>query len=88
MTGDMNEGYPSTVFDPLDNFMENVREVAPETDRKATSNGFGSSSNTIDHIFFAGFEARSYRTVTESWNGIKYISDHYPVTAVVEFINN
>ena len=88
MTGDMNETYPSTVFDPLNGFMQNIREVAPETDRKATSNGFGSSSSIIDHIFFSGFTPKAYRTVNDKWNGIQYISDHYPITALVEFTNN
>lgn len=88
LTGDMNETYPSTVFDPLQDYMFNIREVAKETDRNATSNGFGSGSGIIDHIFFYGFTAKSYRTVTDKWNGIQYISDHYPITGLVEFTNN
>ncbi len=41
---------------------------------------------TIDYIYYSGFsKCRSFRTVTESYAGIPYISDHYPVTATLNF---
>ena len=41
---------------------------------------------TIDYIYYSGFsKCPSFRTVTESFDGIPYISDHYPVTAVLKF---
>lgn len=86
LTGDMNESWPSTVFSPLSGFMDNVRETAPETDHLRTFNGFkDSGGGIIDFIFASGFTALKYRTVNESWNGIKYISDHFPVAGLLEF---
>lgn len=86
LTGDMNEKWPSTVFDPLNGIMENIRETAPETDHASTYNAFGGSGGSIiDFIFYSGFIPRSYRTINDKWNGIKYLSDHYPSGAVVEF---
>lgn len=41
---------------------------------------------TIDYIYYSGFsKCPSFRTVTESFDGIPYISDHYPVMAVLKF---
>ena len=85
LTGDMNESWPSSVFDPLTGVMENLREIAPETDHFGTFNGFKSASSIIDFIFVSGFTPVSYRTVNESWNGIKFISDHFPISGLVEF---
>ena len=40
----------------------------------------------IDYIYYSGFsKCRSFRTVTDSYAGVPYISDHYPVTATLEF---
>lgn len=41
---------------------------------------------TIDYIYYSGFsKCPKFRTVTESFAGVPYISDHYPVTATLEF---
>ena len=41
---------------------------------------------TIDYIYYSGFsKCPSFHTVTESFAGVPYISDHYPVTAVLKF---
>ncbi len=85
LTGDMNESWPSAVFDPLNGVMDNLRETASETDHFGTFNGFKSASSIIDFIFVSGFKPVSYRTVNESWNGIKFISDHFPISGLVEF---
>ena len=40
----------------------------------------------LDYIYYSGFSGcLSFRTVTESFAGVPYISDHYPVTAVLKF---
>lgn len=40
----------------------------------------------LDYIYYSGFSrCLSFRTVTESFAGVPYISDHYPVTAVLKF---
>lgn len=41
---------------------------------------------TIDYIYYSGFsKCPKFRTVTESFADVPYISDHYPVTATLEF---
>lgn len=41
---------------------------------------------TIDYIYYSGFsKCPSFRTVTDSYAAVPYISDHYPVTALLEF---
>lgn len=41
---------------------------------------------TIDYIYYSGFsKCPKFRTVTESFANVSYISDHYPVTATLEF---
>lgn len=40
------------------------------------------SATPIDYIFYKGFRrCRSFRIVTESFAGCRYISDHYPIYA-------
>ena len=39
-----------------------------------------------DHIFYSGFPAVSqFGTVTQKWANLAYISDHYPVYAIMRF---
>ena len=39
-----------------------------------------------DYIYYSGFsKCLSFRTVTDSYAAVPYISDHYPVTALLEF---
>lgn len=43
------------------------------------------SSLTIDYIFYKGIDVcESFRTITEEFAGIPFISDHYPVMALFE----
>lgn len=40
----------------------------------------------IDYIFHSGFsKCLSYEVIYKEYEGVKYISDHYPVAAVLEF---
>ena len=40
----------------------------------------------IDYIFYSGFSAcDSMLRVTQPYKGCPYVSDHYPVTAVLEY---
>ena len=40
---------------------------------------------TIDHIFYSDFTPLEYHTIMDRWNGVQYISDHYPISALLEF---
>lgn len=56
------------------------------TDNKASFNNFGGATNypRIDHIFSSGFTPCASPPST-SVTKVPYISDHYPIAAVLEF---
>lgn len=88
LTADFNIGPQSTNFAPIRQNMKNAREEAAQTDDKDTFNGFGTGSGIIDHIWYNGLNALSYRTITDSYKDVPYVSDHYPITAVLEVPQN
>ena len=64
----------------------NSRINAPKTDNFPTNPGFeGKSKKQFDHIFYDDCTVVSYETVRDRWEGITYISDHYPVMARFRF---
>jgi endonuclease/exonuclease/phosphatase family metal-dependent hydrolase len=83
LTGDFNEEQVSAIFNALT--LENARKKAPLTDNFATSNGWGSKNQQIDHIFYGNLEVLSYETIRDRWEGYTYISDHYPVMSTFNF---
>ena len=89
LTGDFNSPDDSEVFAPLQGLMLNARWTAPVADSYATANGFTSAnkghSYLIDHIFYSGLTAAVYKTVRSEWKGIAFISDHFPVYAILKF---
>lgn len=85
LTADFNSDTSNAIFDPLKEVMQDARATAPETDQFGTFNGWGTTTSTIDHIFYSGFTPVSYHTIMDRWNGVQYLSDHYPISAVLEF---
>ncbi len=87
LTGDFNMTPDSPEFEELVKRMQDAREVAPITDHLATFNGWGKSdSSIIDYIFIKGWsKCISYETVRKPYMDRKFISDHYPIKAVLEF---
>lgn len=84
LTADFNIGPESANFAPIRQSMKNAREAAPQTDELDTYNGFGSGSGIIDHIWYNGFNALSYRTIRDTYLNVPYVSDHYPIVATLE----
>lgn len=87
LTADFNISASSANFAPIRQNMKNAREEAPKTDELDTYNGFGKGSGIIDHIWYNGFTALSYRTITDTYKNAPYVSDHYPIVAVLEVPN-
>ena len=86
LVGDFNSEVSDPALAVLDGTMKNARKIAAKTDSCGTYNGWGKSSEIIDHIFYSGFRScTEYRTVTTSYAERKFISDHYPVTATLVF---
>lgn len=86
LSGDFNIHPDNAAIAQLDKSMKSARDVAAKTDRHATFNGWGKSSELIDYIYFTGFRrCASFETITKEYDGRKFISDHYPIKAVLEF---
>lgn len=86
LTGDFNILQSDSLIVNFSKEMKNARIMAEQTDTLSTFNGWGHSSGIIDYIFYDGFSAcKSYKTLTDSYAGKPYISDHYPIVAVLEF---
>ena len=89
LTADFNAVTSNPIFEPLNGVMKDAREVAPETDRRATLNCYQPENEDkeewiIDHIFFRGAEAKSFKVLRDKNYGAPYISDHYPVLMEAE----
>ena len=84
ITGDFNAELSHAMFEPFDGWVYDARSTAPVTDSRATYHGFGRYSTKIDHIFYTGLEPLEYRTINKTYEGVTYISDHYPVMALFE----
>ena len=85
LTGDFNMDTTRPEFDDLKKIMKNTREVAFKTDRHNTYNGWGKDKESIiDHIFYSGFSScAEYQTIDKPYNKRTFISDHYPVSAIL-----
>lgn len=85
LTADFNSTMDDAIFDPLKMVMHDARTDAAVTDQFGTYNGWGTTTSTIDHIFYSDFTPLEYHTIMDRWNGVQYISDHYPISALLEF---
>lgn len=90
LTADFNSVTSKPIFEPVKAFMQDAREAAFETDRRATINFYKPGNEDkaewiIDHIFFRGAKAKKFRVLRDKDYGAPYISDHYPVVLEAEF---
>ena len=88
LTGDFNVELGDPCLQSLVGRMESVRDIAPVTDSLITYNGWGATDrgSAIDYIYESGFKATpSFETITKTYKDVPFISDHYPVAAVLVF---
>ena len=87
LTGDFNIHPDNTALDVLDGTMLSARETAQMTSNLNTYNAFKSTGGEIlDYIYYSGFSSCAmFQTITKTYLGIPYISDHYPITANLVF---
>ena len=86
VTADFNCVTSDPIFEPIKAVMKDARETAPQTDRRATFNGWKPNATAvIDHIFYRGAEPKAFRVLCDKNYGAPYISDHYPVVLEAEF---
>ncbi|MBQ2374093.1 MAG: endonuclease/exonuclease/phosphatase family protein [Alistipes sp.] len=90
VTADFNALTTDPIFEPLKADMKDAREEAPVTDHRGTYNGWNAANTAnpncvIDHIFFRGAEAHTFKVLCDKNYGAPYISDHYPVVMEATF---
>ena len=86
-TGDFNVEPGDECLLSLEGKMLDARLQAPVTSDKPSFNGYGTTrAKIIDYIYYRGFSsAREFYVVDRSFEGKPYISDHYPIAAVLGF---
>lgn len=88
ITADFNMRSDNEAFDPIEAYMYNTREVAPEglTDYNTTYNGFTTGKDSIiDHIYCSNYlKVVEYHTINELYGGVTYVSDHYPIYSIIK----
>ena len=84
LTGDLNATSSDKTIKPLTTYFKEASKTVRKADKVASFNDFGRKGGkreSIDHILYRNAEAEYYDVVDEPKYGIRYISDHYPVTA-------
>ena len=88
LTGDLNSLGIESYYRPLDQFMQEAAEGCRVSDRGSTLSSYGASSSKgrrIDHLYYRGFEGLEFAVDRDTYEGVQYISDHYPVYADLNF---
>ena len=87
LTGDFNVISTDKALDGVRKFMRNARTYATVRDANPTVNGFGDSTSRkqIDHIYYSDYlKVPEYYTIMDAYNGVTYVSDHYPIYAIIK----
>ena len=87
LTADFNSTTDDPIFDSVKGLMTDARTDCPVTDKYGSYNGWGQSNSVIDHIFYRGFKGIAFHTIRDVYDGVQYMSDHYPVSAVLQVQN-
>lgn len=87
LLGDFNVFPEDPCLAGLRAVMTDAREVAPVTSAESTYHGYGTVEKApIDYIFYSGFSGcEEFARVTKPYLECPYVSDHYPVTAVLKY---
>ena len=94
LTADFNKTLdnPIYIFGPVES-MINVRvylngiDDGKNSDNTPTYQAFGNHATglIVDHIFCSDFIPSKYQVVTKSYEGVQYISDHYPIQGTLTY---
>ena len=88
LTGDLNIGAGNAAIDPIESYMVNARYAASAsfTDFENTYNAYKvGGSGIIDHIYCSDYlKVVEYHTISEKYGTANYVSDHYPIYAIIE----
>ena len=84
--GDFNMTLGDPSMAPARKALQNARTTAAKSDDLDTCHDWGRNFSAIDFIWYKGFSSCvEYETVTKSYGGRAYISDHYPIKAKFVF---
>lgn len=88
LTGDFNINPDNPALEYLNAEMESARDVAEKSDWHNTFNGWSTikTDRIIDYIYFKGFnKCTEYQTIIKQYLNIPFVSDHYPIYAILKF---
>ena len=86
LTGDFNMELDNPALESIKKRMSNARQSAVVSDDHFTYNGWGTASDSIDYIWHDGFSSCiQYETVTKPYMDRTFISDHFPIKALLVF---
>lgn len=86
LTGDFNTKPDNHILDGLNSMMLSARNTAVKTDNGITYNGWGKKGKILDYIYYSGFSTCTlFEVVTKPYMERTYISDHFPIKAVLVF---
>ncbi|MGV8096692.1 MAG: endonuclease/exonuclease/phosphatase family protein [Mangrovibacterium sp.] len=85
LTGDFNMQPDNANIIDFTTYMNNTRNQFLTTGGNyGTFNNWGSSNSIIDYIWYRNASPTSHEVVRDSYAGVRYISDHYPVMATFD----
>ena len=87
LLGDFNVFPDDPCLTGLRGMMTDARETAAVTTNESTYHGYGTvDKEPIDYIFYSGFSGcTEFARVTKPYLECPYVSDHYPVTAILTY---
>ena len=86
LTGDFNMTTDNPAMEEVQARLKNARSTAAVTDDFGSYNAWGRNSKIIDYIFYTGFSScTEFHTVNKPYLGRTFISDHFPISAVLVF---
>lgn len=87
LLGDFNVYPDDPCLIGLRKIMTDAREVAAVTSNEGTYHGYvAAEKDPIDYIFFSGFSGcEELARVTKPYLECPYVSDHFPVTAILTY---
>ena len=86
LTGDMNVYPDDPCLKELRDLMKDARQTATVTDTDQTYHAWGTVSGNppIDYVFYNGFAGcPEFKVIRQPYEGVRFISDHYPVMATL-----
>lgn len=86
-TGDLNSNAIEGYYTPVKQVMKLAAESCAVADKGSTHSGYTGKSKAgrIDHVFYRGFVGLEFVVDRDAYEGVQYISDHYPVYADLAF---